>query len=284
MAIDVATRLALRPMTATDIAVATDLSREQGWPHSEDDWKLFLELGEGIVATLDGKFAGTVLAWRFATDMATIGLVIVARAAQGMGIGRQLMEAMLERLKGRTVVLNATDEGLPLYRKLGFVETGSIHQHQGRAPVVPLVNLVSGERVRPMGAADDSLGALYSRSSGMDRRALFDALAGESDAVVLARDHVPVGFALFRRFGRGWSIAPVVAPDLGGAKALVSHWLGTKTNRFCRLDVDAAGGMSEWLEELGLPKVGRVVTMALGSPPVGDGQTKVFGLAAQALG
>lgn len=284
MVTDVATRLTLRPMSADDVAIATDLSREQGWPHRPEDWQLFLGLGEGIVAELGGKFAGTIMGWRYGETMATIGLVIVTHAAQGKGIGRALMEAMLDRFNGRTVVLNATKEGLPLYRKLGFVETGGIHQHQGPAPVVPLVDLIPGERVRPMGAADTMLGELYSRASGMDRNNLLATLVDESKVVVLDREHEPVGFALFRRFGRGWSIAPVVAPDIGGAKALVSHWLGTKPGTFCRLDVDAKSGLSEWLDELGLPKVDQVVTMARGEAPVADPNVKVFGLAAQALG
>lgn len=280
MPTDLATRLSLRAMTPADIPVATDLSREQGWPHREEDWSLFLQLGEGLVAELNGKVAGTIMGWRFGEAMATIGLVIVTHAAQGKGIGRALMQAMLDRLKGRTVVLNATEEGLPLYRKLGFVETGAIHQHQGPAPVIPLADLIPGERVQPISAAGHTLGDLYSRASGMDRAALVDALVEESSVVVLARDHAPVGFAMLRRFGRGWAIAPVVAPDLGGAKALVSHWLGTKTGSFCRLDVDGGSGLSEWLEEIGVPQVGRVVTMALGPAPAGDSDVRVYGIAA----
>lgn len=284
MSTDLATRFALREMTADDIAIATDLSREQGWPHREEDWSLFLQLGEGLVAELGGKFAGTIIGWRFGDTMATIGMVIVTHAAQGKGIGRALMQAMLDRFEGRTVVLNATDEGLPLYRKLGFVETGAIHQHQGPAPVMQLAELIPGERIRPISAAGHALGDLYTRASGMDRAALVDALVEESSVVVLARDHVPAGFAMLRRFGRGWSIGPVVAPDVGGAKALVSHWLGTKTESFSRLDVDAGNGLSEWLEEIGLPQVGRVVTMALGPAPKGDPDARVFAIAAQALG
>ena len=284
MAVDVAAQVTLRAMEPEDIDAATELSREQGWPHREEDWALFLEWGEGIVAELDGKLIGTIMAWRFGEDMATLGMVIVTNAAQGQGIGRKLMNAMLESLAGRTVVLNATDEGLPLYKKLGFEVTGTVLQHQGTAPTVPLAELLPGERVRPMGSSGDGLGDLYGEALGMDRRALFDALAECSSTVVLSREHQPVGFAQLRRFGRGWLIGPVVAPDLGGAKALVLHWLGLHTNTFCRLDVPLEGGMSEWLQTLGLPCVGRVHTMALGPAPKSGGAAKVFGLAAQALG
>lgn len=277
-------QVVLRPMTAEDLDTAVELSREQGWPHREEDWALFLELGQGIVAELDGAIVGTIMSWCFGKDMATLGMVIVTNSVQGRGVGRRLMEAMLERLKGRSVVLNATAEGLPLYAKLGFVETGTVYQHQAQAPTVPLTELVPGERVRPMGGADECLGEMYSRACGMDRRALFDSLTANSSAVVLTRDHHSVGFALFRRFGRGWAVAPVVAPDQGGAKALISHWLGANQNSFCRLDVTEESGLSGWLEDLGLPRVGTVKTMVLGPAPIGDPDVRIFALAAQALG
>lgn len=284
MATRIAAQVVLRPMTADDLEAATELSREQSWPHREEDWALFLELGDGIVAELDGRVVGTIMSWPFGEDLATLGAVIVSDAEQGRGIGRKLMASMLERLHGRSVLLNATDEGLPLYLKLGFVEIGSVSQHQAPAPTVPLAELAPGERVRPMGAADDCLAEMYSRACGMDRGALFARLAVDSKTVVLTREHYPVGFAMFHRFGRGWVIGPVVAPDQGGAKALISHWLGANKGAFCRIDVTEECGLCGWLEELGLPNVGTVQTMVLGSKPAADPDTRVFGLATQALG
>lgn len=280
-----AATVALRPMTPDDIAAAADLTLEQQWPHRAEDWALFLKIGEGLVAQVDGQVVGTIMAWRFGPHHATLGMVIVAKAMQGRGIGRRLMDAMLERLASCTVLLYATSEGLPLYRKLGFVEIGGVEQHQAVAPVVPLVPLREGERVRPMGAADGpALDALYAQALGMDRAALMQALLPESQAVVLTQDDEPVGFALLRRFGRGWAIAPVVAPDADGAKALISHWLGTQAGSFCRIDLPHDSGLGPWLADLGLPRVGGGVRMTLGPAPVAGHGATVFGLAAQALG
>lgn len=276
--------IAIRPMSLADIAIATELSEEQLWPHRPEDWSMFLSMGEGLVAERDGRVVGTTMAWRFGEDMATIGMVIVSPAMQGRGIGRQLMEAMIERLGNRTILLNATAEGLPLYAKLGFVETGVIHQHQGKIKDVPLPKLREGDRVRPTGKADSGLPALYSAASGLDRGNLFKALSAHSRTVVHTRDNVPMGFAMLRRFGRGWSIGPVVAADEQSAKALILHWLAVKKRSFCRLDVTGESGLGSWLEELGLPCVGTVRTMVRGTPPVAAGGSHVFGLTAQALG
>lgn len=279
-----AATITLRAMTRDDVDAATELSREQQWPHREEDWALFLGLGEGLVAERDGAVVGSIMAWRFGTDYATLGMVIVSPALQGQGLGRRLMEAMLQRLEGRSVLLNATDEGLPLYRKLGFVEIGTVCQHQAVAGAMPLPELRPGERVRPLGGADTMLGELYSRASGLDRRALFERLSDDAQTVVLTKDHVPTGFAQFRRFGRGWLVGPVVAPDQAGARALILHWLATGAGSFCRLDVTEAGGLSPWLAEIGLPCVGRVRTMVRGTAPATDQELAIYALVTQALG
>jgi len=275
----------LREMIRDDVPAAHALSREQKWPHREDDWTFFLGVGEGLVAECDGQVIGTTMAWRFGANAATIGMVIVSPAVQGRGVGRQLMDAMLERMAGRTVMLNATDEGLSLYRKLGFESCGTVFQHQGAAFAVPIPELLPDERVRPMSASDTQLvPALYSRATGMDRNALFAELRKNAQGVVLARNDLPAGLALFRRFGRGYSVGPTIAPDLNGAKALISHWLGSNAGMFCRLDLVERSGLSAWLDDLGLPCVGRVTTMTRGPALPEDETAHLISLASQALG
>jgi predicted N-acetyltransferase YhbS len=274
----------VRDMTREDLPRAVELSAEQSWPHRMEDWALFFELGEGIVAECDGKVVGSIMAWRYGDDYASLGMVIVTPEKQREGIGRQLAEAMLERLKGRTVMLNATAEGLPLYTKLGFDPLVTVFKHQGLAPSMALAELRPGERVRPMGTADDMLPALYSQAVGMDRDWFFERMARDSQVVVLSRDHDPVGFALLRRFGRGRVIAPIVAPDLAGAQALATHWLGAKAGRFCRIDAQGGTGFSEWLEDIGLPSAETVTTLVRGKAPPASTGGRIFAVASQSFG
>ena len=274
----------IRPMTVDDIPAATELSEELQWPHREEDWQLFLSLGEGLVVEKSGKVVGTVLAWRFGSDRATIGMVIVAAAMRGKGIGRQMMETMMSRLGNRSISLNATEPGMALYRSLGFVEVGRVYQHQGLVNEVPLPELKPGERVRPKGRADTELAELYSDASGTDRRELFQTLAANSRTVVKSRENEAVGFAMLRRFGSGWSIAPVVAPDAHSAKVLILHWLAAKQGRFCRIDVTSESDLSGWLDELGLPCVSSVRTMVRGTAHSPGARAKIFAVAAQGLG
>jgi hypothetical protein len=213
-------------------------------------------------------------------------MVIVDPARQGQGIGRKLMNAMLDRLDGRAVMLNATGEGLPLYRKLGFEPVGTIHQHQGAAFSLPIALLGADERVRPMGRRDHAVIAeLDRKAAGLERGPLIaEMLRDRARGVMLARDGEAIGFALFRRFGLGYSIGPVVAPNVEGAKALITHWLGSKAGMFTRLDVPGDSGLREWLENLGLAGVGEVTTMVRGIVPARGAGAKTFAITSQALG
>lgn len=275
----------LRRMTADDLPAAQMLSSEQRWPHRIEDWDMLLSFGFGYVVERDNRVVGTAMAWLYGDDAATLGMVIVSPEMQGKGLGRRLMEAVLGDLGDRTVMLNATDAGIPLYRTLGFETAGPVFQHQGAAFSVPMAALIPEERVRPLGAKDmDTLRSLARRATGMNRDALLNLLVPGAQGIVLTRSNEPVGFSLFRRFGYGYVVGPTTAPDTGGAKALISHWLGSNSGMFCRLDVPEESGLSEWLEELGLPRVNHVTRMVRGKRPPTDPSITTFTLTTQALG
>ncbi|EIZ81248.1 GCN5-like N-acetyltransferase [Novosphingobium sp. Rr 2-17] len=285
MATDIEARVTLRRMTVDDLPAAQSLSSGQKWPHRVEDWDMLLGLGFGYVAQTDERIVGTAMAWLYGADAATLGMVIVSPHAGDTDTGRQLMDAVLGDLDGRTVLLNATAEGRPLYAGMGFEALGLVFQHQGAAFAVPIAELIPGERVRPLGAKDmPTLQALARRATGMDRDALLNALVPGAQGVVLTRDNEPVGFSLFCRFGRGHVVGPTVAPDTGGAKVLISHWLGSHAGIFCRIDIPEESGLGDWLEELGLPQVGQVTSMVRGRPPKADPSARTFTLTTQALG
>jgi GNAT superfamily N-acetyltransferase len=275
----------LRRMTADDLVAAQMLSSEQRWPHRIEDWEMLLSFGFGYVIERDKRVLGTAMAWLYGDDAATLGMFIVSPEVQSQGLGRRLMDAVLRDLGDRTVMLNATDIGIPLYHTLGFETVGPVFQHQGAAFSVPMAALIPDERVRPLGAKDmDTLHSLARRATGMNRDALIDLLVPGAQGIVLTRSNEPVGFSLFRRFGHGYVVGPTIAPDTGGAKALISHWLGSNSGMFCRLDVPEESGLSDWLEELGLPRVNHVTRMIRGKRPSADPSVTTFTLTTQALG
>ncbi|KAF1021483.1 MAG: hypothetical protein GAK30_01833 [Paracidovorax wautersii] len=278
----------LRPMTAADLDAAHALSSDLRWPHRPVDWAQLFALAEGVVAERDGQVVGTAQRWLWGARHATIGLVIVAPACQGRRIGHRLMTALLDGLDTRTVLLHATADGRGLYERLDFVRTGEVRQHQGVAQPTPLIALPAGWRLRPAGqneAAD--LHRLDAQARGMPRGALIDALLASAEAcVVLDADGEPHGFAMLRRFGRGYAIGPVVAPDEESAKALIAHLAGLNAGHFTRIDIDFDSGLTEWLESIGLLRVDAPTTMVRGQPlpEPQAGAPTLFALVTQAVG
>jgi len=279
--------LSYRPFSGHDVAAAYALSSQINWPHRVDDWRFVAQAGEGFIAEDESGVVGTALCWKFGRDHASLGMVIVSPERQGRGIGRKLMELLLEALGGRTTLLHATVAGKPLYEKLGFREIGTTNQHQGAAFQPPLVSLPPGERLRPLGSNDtQQLVALASRASGLDRSALLPSLLELSDGIALDRDGELLGFALFRRFGRGYAIGPVVAhdsEDSSRAKALISHWLARNEGVFVRIDTPGDSGISEWLDGLGLVRVDTVAKMARNGSLRDDRSVRQFAIINQAV-
>ncbi|MDN7184247.1 GNAT family N-acetyltransferase [Caballeronia sp. SEWSISQ10-4 2] len=287
-------RITYRSFTGDDIAAAHALTVELKWPHRVDDWRFVVQAGAGFVAQTPEGVIGTALYWTYGAERASLGMVIVSPAWQGRGIGKKLMELVLEQLGGRVTFLHATTAGLPLYEKLGFRAVGTLDQHQGAAFQPPLVSLPPGERLRPLGSNDaPRLIELASRACGLDRGEVLPALLESADGIALDRDGELLGFALFRRFGRGFAIGPVVAPDApdsSRAKALISHWLAVNEGVFVRIDTPGGSGLTEWLDGLGLPKVDTVVKMVANGPkglaapfPPADPDFKQFGIINQAI-
>jgi GNAT superfamily N-acetyltransferase len=283
-------RTALRPMRETDLEACHGLSQHLKWPHRLADWRFHHAVSNAWVIELEADGAGPVVSGsgmlcHCGADYAALGLVIVSDALQGRGLGRAMMQQLLQDAGSRSVILNATVAGRPLYEKLGFRATDTLSQHQGGTARAPQPDLPPGSRIRAL-LADEApaLLALDRRASGMDRGALLTALLKVAEVAVLERDGQVKGVAMLREFGRGRVIGPVIAADAEDAKTLIGHWVNACPGAFLRIDVPGKSGLKPWLEDIGLPCVDDVVTMCRGRAPQGDVQWRPYSLINQALG
>jgi hypothetical protein len=136
-----------------------------------------------------------------------------------------------------------------------------------------------------VGRSDASrLISLATRAAGVSRTRVVSRLLESSEGIVLDRGGEAIGFALFRRFGRGYAIGPTIAPDARRARALIGHWAALNPNRFLRVDVQASAELGDWIEGLGLKQVGGGVAMVKGAEPVKDARVGAFSLINQAIG
>lgn len=82
-----------------------------------------------IIAELDGSVVGYAVFWSV-TDQGELGNVAVAEGHRGRGIGRKLVESVLERAGERGTLeifleVRRTNAGAQnLYRTFGFIEVG----------------------------------------------------------------------------------------------------------------------------------------------------------------
>ena len=275
-----------RRMTADDLPAAHKLSLSALWPHRLEDWKFILELGEGIVAESESGIIGTVMYWLHGADYASLGMVVVSPDHRRKGIASELLSRILTEIGDRTILLYTTANGVQFFERFGFVQTGWVHQHQGSVFRAPIVPLGAGERIRPISSRDEpALAAISRRAVGMPRATILKHLMNVADIVAIDRYGELIGFAALRKFGHGYVVGPVVAPDAERAKALIAHWAGTHAGSFVRVDVPGSSGLSPWLTEMGLVQAEETVhAMVQGESPRPDPSVTRFGLLSQSLG
>ncbi|MCE6075620.1 GNAT family N-acetyltransferase [Agrobacterium vitis] len=260
------------------------LSQQAQWPHRKDDWAFVLSLSKGFVALEEERVVGTAMATLYGETCATINMVIVDASMRGRGLGRQLMDMALHAAEGRECRLVATQDGLPLYEKLGFVASGEIVQHQGivqkQAFDTSVVTWAEQDML-------EELAALDAAAFGADRRNLLRTLAETGKFAILSDAGRVTGYIALRPFGRGEVAGPVVAADQDDAKALLSFVFAARAGSFLRVDTAIATGLAPWLTQQGLVHVGGGVPMRRNAAPTGPNESasvKTYALASQALG
>lgn len=94
------------------------------------------------------------------------------------------------------------------------------------------------------------------------------ALKKIGEGIILEQGGEIAAWSFLRRFGHGFVIRPVGAYGEMAARALIARWISGNGSEFRRIDVPLSSGLSAWLEDQGLARLGEVVAMVLGEPPV----------------
>ncbi|MDE2451509.1 MAG: GNAT family N-acetyltransferase [Gammaproteobacteria bacterium] len=280
------TDIITRRMQAEDLAEGLRLTQAESWAYRLEDWSFHYRVGRGWIACdAGGRVLGTALWWPYGDRFATVGLVIVDRNQQGKGIGRRLMNAVMEDAGTRSLQLVATRAGTRLYEQCGFREQSAIHQRQGIPTGIARAGETGEAGLRPVVSADVStIGQWDSQAFGTDRTEIIATVLESGKGVLAARGGRLCGYALARPAGRGTTIGPVVAEDERLAIELIARLLQRGIGGFTRLDVPAdATALGNWLESAGIVQVDHAAVMVRGTPPTRGGPARVFGLVSQAL-
>src|SRR5579863_2424566 len=115
----------LRSLVASDIPAALGLSEQAGWNQTGEDWRMLVDLApQGCLAIeVEGELAATTTLLCYGQRLAWIGMVLTKLPYRGRGFARRLLTQALtqaDEMGIETVKLDATDQGRPLYEKMGF--------------------------------------------------------------------------------------------------------------------------------------------------------------------
>ncbi len=219
----------VRLLRVSDMPGAMRLKEAAGWNQPEADWERILELQpDGCFALEhDGELAATATTILYGKDLAWIGMVLTAPQFRGRGFGRMLMQRAMDFCFASGVArvgLDATDMGINLYRRFGFVEEGIV-ERWGRPTGLAAIPQVPAGPWKPDPGLD-------TRAFGTDRTALLVSLAsGEATSLP------GLGYAMGRAGTKAAYFGPCVARSVRAADDLLRWFLARHSNESVYWDI-----------------------------------------------
>jgi predicted N-acetyltransferase YhbS len=210
--------ITFRLMTADDIRSGMQLSGQVGWNQTTADWQraLSLEPKGCFVAEEGGVTVGTVTTCVF-DSVGWIAMVIVSPSLRGRGIGKALMNQALHYLEEqgvRSVRLDATELGRPMYEKLGFQAQFELIRYQGIMPASRPVKTVENAEPKDLGWILEMDLAVTASNR---RKLLSELLIHGQEPTRLVRDRgTGKGFLMARRGAKALHLGPCIATGDAG--------------------------------------------------------------------
>jgi predicted N-acetyltransferase YhbS len=225
--------MSLRTMTMTDISAGLRLNQIAGWNQTAADWKRFLKASpEGcFVAELDGQVCGTVATISFENRFAWVGMVLVDPQQRSRGIGTRLLKAAIKHLDDRkisTIKLDATPQGKPLYKKMGFVSEYDIERWTLRRTITDIAVADGPSRYEtPARSLQNSIVEIDRKAFGANRSFLLESLhrdAPEYTMEIRNNDELQ-GYTLGRRGLFADHLGPWMANSSSSARLLLEAFI-----------------------------------------------------------
>lgn len=249
------------------------LSCAEGWNQTEKDWQRLVDnpLNTCLLAESEHRIIATATAMNYSNEIAWIGMVLVDKAYRGKGISKMLLSGLLSRLNlCRSVKLDATPAGLPVYEKYGFKDEYIIH----RMTTLSLDNFQpcnSGITPEPILFSDiHEVTALDTSIFGAERTFLIKSLIDDNpvNGWCIKKNGRITAFALGRNGRKYQQIGQVFAYTLEEAKVLISHKLLKLAGKPLVLDVLAdKKELIHWLSSIGFTRQRDFVRMYLHTNP-----------------
>lgn len=209
----------VRTLTPDDVPSAMELSIAANWNQTSEDWHRIMRLSPGGCRCIDsdGKIAATATRLDYGKRLAWVGMVLTRPENRRQGYARLLIENAIASAQNdgiRTLKLDATEQGRPLYASVGFVVENTIERWERKGDVN------ASTTAAPACCFSEEIFARDTRAFGVSRKELLQDLSMSADCELTSR-----GYTLSRAGRLARYLGPCVAASAGDARTLILRQL-----------------------------------------------------------
>ncbi|WP_100617215.1 GNAT family N-acetyltransferase [Bacillus cereus] len=265
------------------------LSSYIGWDYNREEIETIFNAGNvyGVWNEREELIASAAIIV-YGEKLASIGMVIVHPDYKGRGIGKIITEACVKSVSAHTpIMLIATDEGKPLYEKLGFRAVSYVskyicNSYNAKDYCVRNEDYVMNYEERDL----EKIIKIDEYAFGTNRKEFLKKRIMQSEQCIVVRDKEQnvLGYGLSIQTPENKIIGPVVAKNDEMAMRIV-HDLARGHNGKLRMDVPE--GKNDFMKELevaGFKKVNTPPIMMKNSNRLLKRNSELYSIAAQIFG
>lgn len=263
----------LERLTEGDVDSGMALSTEAGWNQTPDDWRHFIQHGQTFgVRDPDGRLVASAAALPYDGPYGFIGMVLVTPQWRRRGLATALVDRCIGQLQsvGKVPVLDATADGVKVYRRQGFVSQFDFDRWQGSVDGA----VKSANDTSPVNDLDAA-------ANGARRDRLMSDFLGRAGTIAIGDAD---SFAMIRTGRRAVQAGPVVARDETAAIALIERMF-EQVSGLIFIDVPTLWRkLGDWLRDRGFDIQRSFTRMALGRAEPFCRQERLFAVAGPEFG
>lgn len=258
-----------RRLTIDDAVGGYRLSTQAGWNQTVHDWRLMIEMGQGIgFLDLNDMLIATAVLVPYRSDIDWLSMVLVDEPWRGQGVGRRLTQLVVELTTRPVLGLDATEFGFGIYRRLGFGVAEGITRFQRDAGDSNFAWAESTQIVVPTEESfRDCLNSFIRDSEPVRVDLLCELDPGRKGRFCMVRGERTVAIAIVRQGREASQIGPLLATDASSATTLL-RWIVSKQTDRLVIDVfDENDAFAGQLPGLGFEPVRHFRRMFKGGLP-----------------
>ena len=276
-------KVVVRQMHPSDVETVMQIKNAENWNQTEKDWLFLMSHSPNscLVACVDSTVVGTVTGLNYGNQLAWVGMMLVSKEFRGLGVSKMLLNTLIEKLKDcKSLKLDAVPSGVPIYKKLGFVEEYEIcrmttvdmkhintdfyhgdHLRKKKTKAVMTMLPITESSLVKVSQIDEEL-------YGVNRMDLFKFLLKEqrSSCWEIREDDFVKGYVFGRKGSKYLQVGPVLAQGEHNVKNLLMQVFKSFVGRPLVVDVlMRKKEIIDWLVSLGFEDQRRFVRMYLNS-------------------